>query len=102
MEARPYFSGKRKLHEYKSEASVLPNGMRTSLSGHAKGGEVYISVFCRRFKQHRNLTKMMDRELVYSDVESGPQNHWAIHADKSYQELQHVIRTPMPKRNSRT
>lgn len=34
-EAHPWYSGKRKLHGYKFEASVLPTGMRIRSSNYA-------------------------------------------------------------------
>lgn len=101
MEVRPYFSGKHKLHEYKTESLVLPNGACIFLSKHAKGGEAYIKIFLRSLKHHKTLTKNVNEELVYRDVESKPPNHWAILTDIGYQGLRHEIWTLIPETSSR-
>lgn len=93
LEARPYFSEKRKLHLYKTEASALPNKMYIFLLGCAKGEEADKSIFCSRFNHYKTLTKTVKGDMIFINVESGPANQWAVRADKDYQGIQHEIRT---------
>lgn len=42
--AGPYISGKQKIHGFKTEASVLLNGICISLPWHAKGKEADVGI----------------------------------------------------------
>lgn len=54
-ETRPYYSAEYKLQGHKMEASVLPDGIRVSLSGHENGGESDIAIFIHRIRKHITL-----------------------------------------------
>ena len=45
FEARPYYSAKHKLHGYKSESSVLPNGIAVHMSVHHPGNTSDLQIF---------------------------------------------------------
>lgn len=62
LEAKPCFSGKHKLHGFKTEASDLLTGLCVPLSKQAKKGEVKISIFRRCMSMHKFLTLKTKRE----------------------------------------
>lgn len=102
MEAKPYFSGKHELHSFKTDASVLANGICIYLSGHAKEVEADISIFCRRLQKQKAMTKKAEGEHDLSNTENSTINHWVILADKGYQGLQSDVRIFISKKKTIT
>lgn len=67
-ESRTYYSSKHKLHEFKTDMSVLPNRIFIEVSLHARGGVSDIQIFKNNISFHtmapstkKCLTKMMSK-----------------------------------------
>lgn len=94
-EARPYYSGKHKLHGYKFEASVLPIGVCIGCSSHARGGRSDLEILQSRRTFHiAASTKRGDEQSLEDDGEGCEdfENLWAIIVDKGYQGIKEFLR----------
>eukprot|EP00644_Phytophthora_capsici_P012971 jgi/Phyca11/13914/fgenesh1_pg.PHYCAscaffold_5_\ len=98
-----YYSGKRKLHGYKVEVSVLPTGKAVNCTKHYPGHVSDIELFRKNQRFHAQSTKKPEAEKRLQDagplVDKYP-NDWALLADKGYQGLSLHFRaiTPNKKR----
>ena len=100
-ESKKYFSNKHKLYGYKTEASVLPNGLCINFFTHFPGFTSDITIFRENEQFHVNaLAKTRDEE---ADVDNGSGSDlftglWAVVLDKGYQGAQELLRTVIPKK----
>lgn len=99
-DARPYYSAKHKLHGYKTEMSVLPNGICIGISKHRRGGVPDIEIFKENLSFHETVLKKKDEDSVASDEEDAgeaePECRWAVLMDKEYQGAQRSVRAVIP------
>lgn len=103
QESKQYYSGKHKLYGYKSEASVLPNGIAVMISSHYKGATSDLDMFRRHACQHRGMLRKHGEE--HGIIDSGKlsdkyPNLWTVLLDKGYygaaQETRAIYPTKKP------
>ena len=63
-ESKAMFSGKHKLYGYKTEVSVLPNGIAIGLSVHHPGAVLDIDIIYKRRNFHEAQIKKRDDEKI--------------------------------------
>lgn len=89
-EAKLYSSEKHKMYGYRSEASVLPNGICICSSEHVSGSVANIMAFRKNMLWNQMATAIIGDEMLRQDLgeleESHPEN-WAIVSGKGYQGL---------------
>ena len=104
-EAKRYFSNKHKLYGYKSEVSVLPNGIAIGCTPHQPGSVSDLTIFRKNIKWHQAaLSKTEHEARSYPDVGPMAEEHdglWAVLTDKGYQGAADVIRAIMLKKKSK-
>lgn len=100
---KKYYSGKHQFYGYKTEFSVLPNGIAMNCSSYFPGSVRDTSVFRKNFSWHRLATKNgEDSETVrhtFSGSRSTNFQSWDILLGKYYFGPQFEINAIFPKRN---
>ena len=101
-EAKRHLSNKHKLYGYKSEVSVLPNGIAIGCTPHQPGSVSDLGIFRNNIKWHQAaLSKTYREARSYPEVGPMAEEHdglWAVLTDKGYQGAADVIRAIMPKK----
>ena len=86
-EAKGHFSGKHKMYGYKTEVSVLPNGLEIGASRHFMGSVADVDIFYDNIEWHREELRKSSEERNVTDVglliERFPR-YWAVLMDKGY------------------
>lgn len=98
-ETKVYYSGKHHLYGYKTEMSVLPNGLAIGMSTCYPGSVSDIEIFRKNGKWHEEYSKKQLDEINLSDEGELNETHpssWAILCDKGYTGLSAVFRTVTP------
>lgn len=102
-EAKPYFSPKHKLYGYKTEVSVLPNGMSCFLSDHYFGSIPEVTILRHNIELHSNMTATREWEKenmhLHAKEEEKDESNWAFLADKAHIGGSDELRLILPKRN---
>lgn len=103
-ESKKYFSGKHKLYGYKTEVSVLPNGLAILVSPHVPGSVSDIDILHRMKDEHETR---LEKDTAGSDlpdvlplVDRYP-NMWAMLLDKGYQGVDNFLRGIHPRKKPR-
>ena len=100
-EGKLYFSGKHKLYRYKTEVSVLPNGLSIGCSAHEPGSVSDLRIFEAMHSFHAKQLRKKEGEI---DMENdGPfkedfPNYWALLCDKGYCGAHELFRVIHPKK----
>ena len=98
-DAKPYDSAKDKLYGFKTEASVLPNGIAVHITAHCPGATSDLEVFRRYITRHRDLLRKRGSELDVLDTSRGSDkypNLWAVLLDKGYYGAFEIVRAIYP------
>ena len=101
LESKKYFSNRQKMYGYKTEVSVLPNGIALACSDHDPGSVSYLAMFRSMAHFHRRATKNNEHDSLTPD--HGPLRtlypmNWAIPTDKAYQGAPDSLRVLYPKK----
>lgn len=102
QESKCYFSNKHKLYGYKTEVSVLPNGIAAGCTVHHPGSVSDLTIFRKNISWRRVALSKTEAEIVeISDM--GPlvqtfKGQWAILMDKGYQGAAEIARAITPKK----
>ena len=103
-EAKGYFSGKHKMYGYKTEVSVLPNGIALGASRYYMGSISDVDIFYENMGWHKAEHRKSPEERNVTDV--GPlierfPRYWAVLMDKGYQgaarEVRAIVAVKKPK-----
>ena len=88
-ESKIYYSAKHKMYAYKTEVSVLPNGLAINCTDNYAGGLSDITIFRANRRFHEMATLKSDEErnmTTLNDMENENDiSTWAILVDKGYQ-----------------
>lgn len=100
-EGKKYFSGKHKAYGFKSEVSVLPNGLALGVTAHEPASVADIDIFRKNAEFHDFQLDKLESELELLDL--GPYKDlfprmWAALADKGYQGGRQDVRVIHPKK----
>lgn len=101
-EGRVFFSGKHHMYGFKTEVSVLPNGLAIGYTKWKPGSTSDIEIFRNNQRWHNLQSRKTEEELrIFRDAgelhETYP-NNWAIICDKGYTGLSRNIRAIIPVR----
>ena len=104
QESKAYFSEKHKLYGFKTEVSVLANGLAVGCSRHYTGSTADIDIFYQNLAWHKTQLRKSVDERIIPDV--GPAadkypRYWAVLMDKGYQGAAESIRAITPVKNPR-
>lgn len=99
QETKIYFSGKHHLYGFKTEVSVLPNGLSIGSTKAFPGSVADIEIFRANKNWHeRGLEKRVDETAINDDGElsNSYPDTWAILVDKGYTGLANTVRAIIP------
>lgn len=99
IEARPYYSAKTWHHGFRTETSVLRNGICILSLRQTKWGKADISIFCWQLAKKKNVTEKFEDELDLSDVGEITQSHLASLENEWYRGLQSDTHVVVSKKN---
>lgn len=88
MDTDRLYSGKFKLHGYKTEVCVLPIGVAVMFSPHYDGSVHDYDIFRDRLNEHVNFAMKEPGENSIPDLGEGAEefgDRWAFLCDKAYQ-----------------
>lgn len=98
-EGKSYYSGKHKLYGYKTEVSVLPNGLALGCSDHFVGSTADIDIFYKGLAWHKSQLRKSTEDREVTDVGPGVDRfprYWAVLMDKGYQGAAEQVRAIIP------
>lgn len=101
QESKAYFSNKHKLYGFKTEMSVLPNGLAINCSSHHNGSKSDISIFRSNQSFHTDALRKQHDEGSMQDFGPLSDEHsssWAVLMDKGYQGSADFCRAIIPKK----
>lgn len=98
-EAQLYYFSKHKLHGYKFERSLLPNGLAISCTKHARGDRKYLEIFqCNKSFHLLALEKKED--VSDTDEDGGEEEQFnnvrALTGEKGYQGIKEFLNAVNP------
>lgn len=98
-EAKAYYSQKHKLHGYKCDVSVLPNGPSIGFTTHYGGKTADIDNFYKNLSFHKNTLCKIREDLRHQDnglhVAKYP-NRLSVMMDKGYRGALGIVKTIKP------
>ena len=101
-EVKSYFSGNHKLHGYKAEVTVRPNGIAVAFRKHYPGSQSDINIMHEGMQLHTCRLEKTAKDDIFEDeyiLSDEYPNHWAVLVDKGYQGAAEEIRAIVPKKN---
>ena len=102
QESQKYFSNKHKLYGYKTEVSVLPNGLAIGSSIHHPGSVSDIAILRHNLLWHKDALKKTEAEmntvLDIGTLREEFEGQWGVIMDKGYQGSCEFIRAVLRKK----
>lgn len=96
QEGKFYFSGKHKLYGFKTEVSVLPNGLKiVFFSDHYPGSKSVIDIFYEYIHFHKQALQKREDGKSTANIEELHgvyEEQWPVIADKGYQGREQFVR----------